>query len=597
MRNQYYLYGVLSAVILFGSCTDESKQFKTFSQKVLSFDTAEVTIEKDAVTRTWLVNSKDVIWSPSDDIGIFSDLTGFEGGQMYYITDDEMYTSGKMIFRGDEISGNQFYAYYPAYVSNPWEPDAENPEIIRYTMPKYVAFEQIPSSGGSISFGEPDYTPRTSLSKIPLVAKSADNNFVFKQTMGMLCFSLTGSMNVKKLILTGNNGELLYGDGYVDLSLDEPIFKIDEKSENVNDTIVFDVYYDTKSNGSLGVSIDTDPMAPDPRTIKVVVLNDEPTDFYFPVPVQNYSKGFTLRVDGYDELGNYVVMYKTTDKSVNVERGKMKVFPSLDSKINVEENKRQISLSSEDTFTDNGYSTEWEVHTTDDNMIEKLNSVVNALNAMKSKGDDREILLIMPEAKFIPARAFKGLSLSGFIGENVETVGSEAFREEFSHYDRFKMTISLPKVVKINDNAFSGTPIDSLNFPLLKELGDNAFYNCDVLEDINLPALKSMGNNVFSLCSNLKSVNLPTVNTIGSVSFYLCSSLTSISLPSLKEINGTGAFSYCSLETINLPNLEIAGGGDFANNEKLIEVYLPKLKGVPSGMFSECESLTSINLP
>ena len=239
MRNQYYLYGVLSAVILFGSCTDESKQFKTFSQKVLSFDTAEVTIEKDAVTRTWLVNSKDVIWSPSDDIGIFSDLTGFEGGQMYYITDDEMYTSGKMIFRGDEISGNQFYAYYPAYVSNPWEPDAENPEIIRYTMPKYVAFEQIPSSGGSISFGEPDYTPRTSLSKIPLVAKSADNNFVFKQTMGMLCFSLTGSMNVKKLILTGNNGELLYGDGYVDLSLDEPIFKIDEKSENVNDTIVF----------------------------------------------------------------------------------------------------------------------------------------------------------------------------------------------------------------------------------------------------------------------------------------------------------------------------------------------------------------------
>lgn len=90
-------------------------------------------------------------------------------------------------------------------------------------------------------------------------------------------------------------------------------------------------------------------------------------------------------------------------------------------------------------------------------------------------------------------------------------------------------------VVKIADNAFSGSQLTSVIVPdSVTEIGENSFRNCGSLTEITLPdGILSIGNNAFSGCNLLSSINIPdSVTNLGTNALEGCGSLTSLSLPS-----------------------------------------------------------------
>ncbi|MDR1650185.1 MAG: leucine-rich repeat domain-containing protein, partial [Synergistaceae bacterium] len=49
----------------------------------------------------------------------------------------------------------------------------------------------------------------------------------------------------------------------------------------------------------------------------------------------------------------------------------------------------------------------------------------------------------------------------------------------------------------------------------LKDIGAEAFYQCDGLESVNLPVAKDIGDWAFYYCGDLRSVSLPAAENIG----------------------------------------------------------------------------------
>ncbi len=113
------------------------------------------------------------------------------------------------------------------------------------------------------------------------------------------------------------------------------------------------------------------------------------------------------------------------------------------------------------------------------------------------------------------------------------------------------------QVTKIGDMAFSDKKIKSITLPdSLTEIGNNAFYMCNGLEEITIPSsVTKIDDNAFENCRNLKKINLSDgLTTLGKSVFDSCLSLTEIELPSTLLTIGDYAFSRCSsLEQILIP--------------------------------------------
>ncbi len=118
-------------------------------------------------------------------------------------------------------------------------------------------------------------------------------------------------------------------------------------------------------------------------------------------------------------------------------------------------------------------------------------------------------------------------------------------------------TVRGRQVTKIGDMAFSDKKIKSITLPdSLTEIGNNAFYMCNGLEEITIPSsVTKIDDNAFENCRNLKKINLSDgLTTLGKKVFDSCLSLTEIELPSTLLTIGDYAFSRCSsLEQILIP--------------------------------------------
>ena len=77
--------------------------------------------------------------------------------------------------------------------------------------------------------------------------------------------------------------------------------------------------------------------------------------------------------------------------------------------------------------------------------------------------------------------------------------------------------------------------LEVADFPKLKSIGEEAFYDCPMLKTINMPLLQSVGEKGFSMCG-LITINLPNLTTMGNSSFSNCADLTEINTPNLVSI-------------------------------------------------------------
>lgn len=136
-------------------------------------------------------------------------------------------------------------------------------------------------------------------------------------------------------------------------------------------------------------------------------------------------------------------------------------------------------------------------------------------------------------------------------------------------------------VARIEEYAYSGrNDIKKVVFLLptsVKEIGRNAFRECQALEEVVIPeGVVKIGMNAFAYCDRLSRVGIPpTVKNIESNAFSFCSSLKDIELPeSVTELESY-AFSECtSLERAVLPpNHSLLGELIFSGCHSLQEIY------------------------
>ena len=142
-----------------------------------------------------------------------------------------------------------------------------------------------------------------------MIATSNSNLFQFKQVVGFIAinFEMKSGVETNPSTLIANDDKPLSGNGFIDLSANEPIFVLDGTDAKPEATHYLKGGYTTD---------DTE--------------NDHGVEI-FPIPVGTYEKGFTLTMQVFDpETETWIEMEKATTKSITVGRGEYVNFTAFD---------------------------------------------------------------------------------------------------------------------------------------------------------------------------------------------------------------------------------------------------------------------------
>ena len=176
-----------------------------------------------------------------------------------------------------------------------------------------------------------------------------------------------------------------------------------------------------------------------------------------------------------------------------------------------------------------------------------------------------------------------------------------------SEYSGIATDITIPEVLEIIDvgnAAFRGnTKLKKITFSeSIRNIYDNAFYNCSSLENVNnTDKIKYIGNNVFYSDAKLTALDLTSVEYIGNSAFRGCSSLENINIlgnidERTFEIKDSTFLNCSNLLSISYKGTLITGNDAFRNCKKLEKLMCGDvfLKGERS--FYECNAIESIVL-
>ena len=169
--------------------------------------------------------------------------------------------------------------------------------------------------------------------------------------------------------------------------------------------------------------------------------------------------------------------------------------------------------------------------------------------------------------------------------DNVSTIQFEDSEVERICHEHGVYTVSdARKVTSIKEwfsfNGIIESFIEFKYFTGLKDIEDNAFYNCVALQSINIPdGVTRIGADAFCFCDTLQSINIPDgVTSIEDNAFYRCSSLQSINIPDgVTYIEYSSFYKCTSLQSINIPNSVTSMGiSAFHGCSSLQSIYISK---------------------
>ena len=110
-------------------------------------------------------------------------------------------------------------------------------------------------------------------------------------------------------------------------------------------------------------------------------------------------------------------------------------------------------------------------------------------------------------------------------------------------------SVVVPPKVKIMRGAFYGVPNlkkVTIQTDKLTEIGADAFYSCENLEDINIPdGVTRIGRSAFYCNLSLRKINIPSSVTYIAEEAFACTPLDSIDIPAGVTFIGRGAFWKC----------------------------------------------------
>lgn len=182
-------------------------------------------------------------------------------------------------------------------------------------------------------------------------------------------------------------------------------------------------------------------------------------------------------------------------------------------------------------------------------------------------------------------------------------------------------TINLENVRFIDEHAFEGISIETLNIPNCKIVGEFAFADCRSINHIELndsihlisnfafinnTALKSIhipmgiiGESAFMGCTSLNKVVLSDkIESIGKAAFFGCTALRYINIPStICEIEAMTFIDCINMEDIILPNNLIIIGESAFEGTGLKEVVIPSsVLEIKNNAFANCRNLNKVIL-
>ena len=154
-------------------------------------------------------------------------------------------------------------------------------------------------------------------------------------------------------------------------------------------------------------------------------------------------------------------------------------------------------------------------------------------------------------------------------GDNLTTIGANAFANGFWDYPEGVLTVKLPEGLEsIGDGAFKLLPIREIKLPsTLEYLGERAFERTSISEMVLPNSLKNVGKGACANMPKLIKVTLPDgVTSIGDGAFA-DSPVGKINLPTTLTSIGTNAFRNTSLINCVIPEgVTSIGDGAFYNS-------------------------------
>ena len=110
-------------------------------------------------------------------------------------------------------------------------------------------------------------------------------------------------------------------------------------------------------------------------------------------------------------------------------------------------------------------------------------------------------------------------------------------------------SVVIPPNVRMMRRAFYGVPNlkkVTIQTDKLTEIGVDAFYDCENLEDINIPdGVTRIGRSAFYCNVSLRKINIPSSVTYIAENAFACTHLDSIDIPAGVTFIGRGAFWKC----------------------------------------------------
>ncbi len=160
-------------------------------------------------------------------------------------------------------------------------------------------------------------------------------------------------------------------------------------------------------------------------------------------------------------------------------------------------------------------------------------------------------------------------------------------------------TVKLDSVESVDADAFANCYLlKNIYMPELKHLisvnkpDEGTFYRCFNLTEVSFPLVQEIPDLCFNDCEKLVKANFESAVSIGYSAFGYCYELNEIHFPKLKEINFRG-FLDTALSEVNLPSLVTIGEEAFCNST-ISSLYAPSLEIIEYNAFSYLRMETHI---
>lgn len=416
-----FLYFILLTFICVACTTETIVELSPGNQSVAIPQQLYVTFE-ESDTRTQLNSDRETIWTADDAVAVFY----YSNGRSKYTFQGETGDRSGELSCSLEVEGrdaiDKIVAIYP--YSEDYSMDVVN-ECVSIELPSTQNYLY-----GSYGVGNNTMT-----------YVGTSKNLKFKNLCGYLIINLKGSDVISSITLKGNNGEKIAGGAkyyYNEQRLDMSTYV---------DAITLDC------GGGVQLSEIT------------------PTEFFFVLPPQIFSKGVTVEIA--DKSG--ATMTKSTSNKIVIGRNTIQPMAAFD-----------VVLTKNDVPADNEI---WYT-TSDGKSLSLRQNIFDATIKVHELVDDHYVITF--------DKPVTTIKVNGSIGafDSISTLTS----------------ISLPNsIVEIQDYAF----YDCVNLKTIRmsegvqSVGKMVFYNCVALEEVTLPAsIKSLSHGVFFDCKNLTKITI-----------------------------------------------------------------------------------------